>query len=73
MKKKNEKINGGGGGLVFRLFLDEFPYIMRTKCFYAYNIHVKGIYMYATIIVHYVNTGACYMYHKIQYVAIRVP
>lgn len=63
MKKKNEKINRGGG--------DEFPYITPTKCFYAYNIHVKGI--YATIVVHYVNTGACYMYHKIQYVAIRVP
>lgn len=70
MKKKFKKINRGGGGA---RILDEFPYITRTKCFYAYNIHVKGIYMYATIIVHYVNTGACYMYHKIQYVAIRVP
>lgn len=70
MKKKMKK-STGGGGLAFRLFLDEFPYITPTKCFYAYNIHVKGI--YATIIVHYVNTGACYMYHKIQYVATRVP
>lgn len=68
MKKKNKKNQPGGGRA---RILDEFPYITRTKCFYAYNVHVKGI--YATIIVHYVNTGACYMYHKIQYVAIRVP
>lgn len=65
MVKKKWKINGVEGGFVFSLFLDEFFYIMFIKCFYVYNIYVKGIYMYVIIIVYYVNIGVCYMYYKI--------
>lgn len=49
-----KKLMGGG---------DEFFYIMFIKCFYVYNIYVKGIYV--IIIVYYVNIGVCYMYYKI--------